>query len=104
MNGSSHQQSINCTVITRGQGNKEAMQNQQFVTWMGLNPPFNNEARKQQETERKPMEKLTDQQEGVGLSMQLNKNIFLLRNNRRRKEYQNENSQLRIQAHTESKN
>lgn len=31
------------------------------ITCIGLNPPFNNEARKQQETERKPMEQLTDQ-------------------------------------------
>jgi len=31
------------------------------ITCIGLNPPFNNEARKQQETEIKPMEQLTDQ-------------------------------------------
>lgn len=56
-------QTAHLTVITvtRGESYKEAMQNQWFVTWMGLNPPFNYEARKQQETERKPMEKLTDQ-------------------------------------------
>lgn len=58
-----HQQTINLTliIIIREYRNKEAMQNQSFVTWMGLNPPFNYEARKQQETERKPMEKLIDQ-------------------------------------------
>lgn len=39
------------------------------VTCIGLNPPFNNGARKQQETERKPMEQLTDQQEGIGYNM-----------------------------------
>lgn len=77
-----------------GQNNKEAMQNQQFVTWMGLNPPFNYEARKQQETERKPMEKLIDQQEGGGYSMQLNKNIYLLTIGKGRLENQNDNSLL----------
>lgn len=87
VNARIHQQTINLTLLTtiREQRNKEAMQNQQFVTCMGLNPPFNYEARKQQETERKPMEKLIDQQEGAGHSMQLNKNTFLFSNNRRRK-------------------
>lgn len=70
------------------------MQNQQFVTWIGLNPPFNYEARKQQETERKPMEKLIDQQEGVGHSMQLNKNIYLVIIEGGRLENQNDNSPL----------
>lgn len=90
-----HHQTINLTVIIIREQSNRGHAEPVVVTWMGLNPPFNYEARKQQETERKPMEKLIDQQEGIGHSMQLNKNIYLvIIGEGGRLENQNDNSPL----------